>query len=724
VRVSELKPRAGLSEVTSLLHMLTFCYRLTAATGKARAARTLYALLVTIGLGSCSGERDFTPAVERLDLERGDLPTLVERGRIRILSPPPASASGLPRQPHYVALEKRLVEAFVRSQGLDPQWVWVEEHDDLIPALVEGRGDIIAANLTVTPARAEQIAFSNPLKTVRERIVTLDSAPIESREDLSGREITVRRSSAFHETLEGIEGSDFTISAAPEDLTTEQILHRVARGGYGATVADDILIDEVSAYQPNLRAGLVVAEGRRLAWGIRRENTELLAAVNDFVGQYNPDTDRNDIFTGDLDGINERRVLRVLTRNNAAAYFVWHGEIMGFEHDLAKAFADSLGVQVEFIVVPTRFGLLSWLLQGRGDMVAAGLTATEEREQMSVAFSRPTAWVREVVVARPADSALQTPADLSGRTLVVRRASTYWNTAQRLKNAGIDVDIVVAHENMETEEIIAGVAAGEYDLTISDSDILEIELTWRDDIVGLFPVSDSVPLGWMVRESGEQLKAAMDAFLRREYRGLFYNMTRDKYFGNVRAVRTRASQRVSRTGVISRYDDIVRRYADRYGFDWLMITSQMFQESRFNPNAESFAGAVGLMQMLPKTARGFGFDSLTVPEHSIRAGTYYLRHLYELTDDAATPEDRLWFALASYNAGYGHVGDARRLTAELGGDPNVWFGGVDEVMPLLAKREYHSRTRYGYCRCMEPVLYIRRIRDRHQAYSDALGDGR
>jgi membrane-bound lytic murein transglycosylase F len=705
--------------------MLTLFYRLAASPGRAVAGRALCALLMTSGLGACGGDSEVTPDVEQVDLEIGDLPALVERGRIRVLAPPPASVSGLPRQPHYVALEERLVELFVRLQRLDPEWVWVDEHEDLIPALVEGRGDIIAANLTVTPARAAQIAFSNPLKSVQERIVTLDSAPIESLDDLSGREITVRSSSSFYETLQGILGdrSDFTISAAPEELTTEQILHRVARGGYDATVADDILIDEVVAYQPNLRAGLVVAEGRRLAWGVRPGNAELLAAINDFVGQYNPDTDRSDIFTGDLDGIRERRVLRVLTRNNAATYFVWHGEIMGFEHDLAKAFADSLGVQVEFIVVPTRAALLGWLLEGRGDMVAAGITATEQRQQGLVEFSRPTAWVREVVVARPADSALQAPADLSGRTLVIRRASTYWNTAQRLEDEGVDVAIVAAPENMETEEIIAGVATGEYDLTIADSDILEIELTWRDDIVGLFPVSDSVPHGWVVREGSEQLKAAMDAFLRREYRGLFYNMTRNKYFGNVRAVRTRASGRVSRTGVISPYDDIVRRYADSYEFDWLMVTSQMFQESRFDPNAQSFAGAIGLMQMLPRTARGFGFDSLTVPEHSIKAGTYYLRHLYRLTDDAATPADRLWFALASYNAGYGHVGDARRLTAELGGDPNVWFGGVDEVMPLLAKREYHSRTRYGYCRCMEPVLYIRRIRDRHQAYSDALGVG-
>ncbi len=682
----------------------------------------LCALLVTAGLSwSCGSE--FTRGVGQVDLERGDLPALVERGHIRILAPPPASASGLPRQSHYVALEKRLAEAFVRLQGLDPEWVWIEEYEDLIPALLEGRGDIIAANLTVTPSRSDQIAFSNPLRTVRERIVTVDSSPIETVDDLAGREITVRASSAFRETLEAIDGPEFTISPAPENLTTEEILHRVARGGYEATVADDVLIDEVVVYQPNLRAGLVVAEGRSLAWGVRRENVELLAAINDFVTQYNPDTERDDIFTGDLDGIRQRRVLRVLTRNSAATYFVWHGEIMGFEHDLAKAFAESIGVQVEFIVVPTRVGLFGWLFEGRGDMVAAGLTATEQREDLPVAFSRPTAWVREMVVGRLADSTLAAASDLSGRTLVVRRASTYWSTAQRLVDEGIDVDIVLANEEMETEEIIAGVAGGEYDLTIADSDILQIELTWRDDIIGLFPVSDSVPHGWMVREGSQQLKEAMDGFLRREYRGLFYNMTWDKYFRNVRAVRTRASGRVSRTGVISPYDAIVRRYADRYDFDWLMITSQMYQESRFDPSARSFAGAVGLMQMLPRTAHGFGFDSLTVPEYSIHAGTYYLRHLYRLTDDAATPEDRLWFALASYNAGYGHVGDARRLTAELGGDPNVWFGGVEEVMPLLAKREYHSRTRYGYCRCMEPVLYVRRIRDRQQAYSHALEAG-
>jgi membrane-bound lytic murein transglycosylase F len=326
-----------------------------------------------------------------------------------------------------------------------------------------------------------------------------------------------------------------------------------------------------------------------------------------------------------------------------------------------------------------------------------------------------------MLVGRPADSSIVAPVDLAGRTLVVRRASTYWGTAQRLRSAGIDVTVIPADENMETEEIIAGVAAGDYDLTIADSHILDIELQWRDDIVGLFPTSDSVPHAWMVREGNPELKAAMDAFLRREYRGWFYNVTRRKYFGETRGVRRRVTERASRSGVISPYDDIVRRYADQYGFDWLLIVSQMFQESRFDPDAESFAGAVGLMQMLPKTARGFGFDSLTVPEHSIEAGTFYLRHVYELIDDAATPQDRLWFALASYNAGYGHVGDARRLTAELGGNPNVWDGAVEDAMPLLAKRQYHQRTRHGYCRCLEPVLYVRRIRDRRNAYAAELG---
>jgi membrane-bound lytic murein transglycosylase F len=302
--------------------------------------------------------------------------------------------------------------------------------------------------------------------------------------------------------------------------------------------------------------------------------------------------------------------------------------------------------------------------------------------------------------------------------VVVRQSSSYWETLESFQAAGISFELKPAPEDLETEEIIERVARGEYDLTVADSHILAIELTWRDDVMGLFPVSDSLPHAWAVREEDSALLDSINVFFRREYRGLFYNITYKKYFGTENKSAARANERTSRTGVVSPYDSLIKHYANQYAYDWTLIAAQMFEESRFNPRAESFAGALGLMQVLPGTAKGFGVSAsgLMIPDSGTYMGVRYLHHVREYVKGAATADDHLWFSLAAYNAGYGHLQDARRLTEELGKDPNIWFGEVEEVMPLLARRKYHRQTTYGYCRCTEPVRYVRRIRERQRAY--------
>ena len=414
-------------------------------------------------------------------------------------------------------------------------------------------------------------------------------------------------------------------------------------------------------------------------------------------------------------------MLRVLTRNNAATYFVWRGDLVGFEYDLTKAFAAEHGLNPEIVVPPTQAALLTWLRQGRGDVVAAGLTPSTLREGRGVAFSRPYNWVRQVVVGRVADSGLARPEDLADRTVVVRRGSSYWSTLEALQRDGIPLELVEAPATMETEEIIERVGLGEFDLTVADSHILAIELTWRDDVKGLFPVSDSIPHAWAVREEDTELLAAINTFFAREYRGVFYNITYRKYFGNEGRIAAHISGRASRTGVVSPYDSLIKHHSGTYAIDWRLIAAQMFEESRFNPRAESFAGAIGLMQVMPRTAEGFGIPrtSLVNPDTGTYMGVRYLDHVYRQVEGAETEEDQMWFSLAAYNAGFGHLEDARRLTASLGKNPNVWFGEVEEVMPLLARRSYHRETQHGYCRCSEPVRYVRRIRERERAYRRA-----
>ncbi len=653
----------------------------------------------------------------------GDLPVLRERGSIRLLAPRLAAEDDLYDHGELLRRERVLADAFVQLQGLQPDWVLLDRYEDLLPALLDGRGDIVVAGLTATPERQERVAFSAPLAFVQERVVTRAGTPaVTTLDDLAGRTIAVRRSSSFWETLAdvGADYPDIEVVEAPEDLDTEEILYRVSTGEYDATVADDIRIGSAQTYLDNLSEGIALTEDRAIAWAIRPDSPELLSAIDSFVREFNPESRHPERYLGDLPEIKQRKILRVLTRNSSSTYFVWRGQIMGFEYDLAREFAKQHGLQVVFVVAPTRAGLLTWLRQGHGDVVAAGLTRTAARESFGHGFSRPYNYVSEVLVARSADSTLRAPSDLAGRTIAVRRSSSYWTTAEELQASSVDVSLVAAPEALETEDIIDAVARGDYDLTIADSHILNVELTWRDDVIGAFTLRDSVAHAWAVREGDDELKAAIDQFFNREYRGLFYNVTRKKYFGSPSRTQRFATARSTRSGTISPYDELFRRHSQQYDFDWRLVAAQSYEESQFDPNVVSFAGAVGLMQVLPRTGGQFGFENLTDPDEGVHAGVFYMRHLYDRLDYVPEAEDRLWFALAAYNAGLGHVTDARRLAAELGEDPDTWTGGLEDVLPLLRKPEYYRRAKHGYCRCLMPIHYVRKIRDRYDAYAEAV----
>lgn len=680
-----------------------------------RTATTSLFLLATLTAAACGPES-----------RTGDLPALRHSGEIRILAPRLREPDVLPRQGHPLEFGQDLAESFVHSLGLQPVFVYVDRYEDLIPALLDGRGDLIAASLTETPERRARMAFSSPVGHVVQQVVTRAADSLVSGPaDLEGRTVVVRRSSAYWDTVERMrrQHPGITLRPAPEDLDTEDILYRVSRGEYDATLADDNLVEEAQAYMPGLRVAFDATGRQSVGWALRPDAPELLVAVNDFLEDAALGGQRPERARMDLEGIRERGAVRMLTRNSAATYFIWRGQLVGFEYELARRFARRLGVRLEVVVAPDRASLLSWLRQGRGDFVAAGLTITPQREAAGIAFSRPYNYVREMVVARPADSTLTRPAQLAGRTVVVRRSSSYWPTLQALRRRGIRLRLQEAPEELETEEIIDSVASGAYDLTVADSHILAIERSWRDDVRGVMALTDSVPHGWAVRQDQPNLLAAIDTFIHQEYRGRFYNLLYRGYFRNPARIRRETVDRPTRTGRISPYDSLFQVFAHRHDFDWRLIAAQAYQESQFNPRARSFAGALGLMQVLPRTAREMGIDSLRLPSHGVRAGVEYLAWLRDQLPESVSGGDRIWFALAAYNAGWGHLMDARRLARSLGRDPDTWFGSLDAVMPLLARPAYHTRARYGYCHCSQPVRYVRDIRLRYQAYVAATTDG-
>jgi membrane-bound lytic murein transglycosylase F len=688
----------------------------------------MLALLALLALAACGDAS--APGGPALDAEgavaeRFDLPRIRRRGTLRILVPRDAGAAHLPRAGSPLEAERDLAAAFAEDLDLEPEWVWVDSYEALIPKLLAGEGDLIADNLTVTPERRGQVAFSVAVAIAREQVVTrADDESLSSPEQLEGRTFRVRRSSSYWGSLRDLrrEYPSFEIEAASEEASVDEILEQVAKGEADLTLADSNLVDGVFAYRDDLRVAFDLGRDVVMAWALRPDAIDLRRAADAFLIRVRTRSARREQHVDDLPGIRERGVIRVLTRNNASTYYIWRGQLMGFEYDLAREFARREGLRMELVVPPSRDDLIPWLLQGKGDLIAAGLSASDARAAAAgVRFSRLYNEVRETIVARADDPSVQQIEDLAGRRVVVRRGSAYWATLEGLRAGGIPLDLIAAPDELETEEVIARVAEGEYDLTLADSHILAIALAWRDDVRAAIEIEEPVFHGWAVRPDSVGLLDAIDSYFRKEYRGTFFNVTARKYFAKPERIRQHASERALRNGRISRWDDQIRREAAAYGFDWRLIAAQMYQESRFDPLARSFAGAAGLLQILPRTARQVGVEDPHDPESGISAGVRYLAWTRDRFPTTLPPDEREWFALAAYNAGPGHVNDARRIAVEEGLDPERWFGQVETAMLLKRKPEYARHSRFGYCRCGEPVNYVREIRDRYEAYTRVAG---
>lgn len=641
------------------------------------------------------------------------------RGELRVLIHG-APETRLPRSGPGPDRERELAEEFAAARNLKAVFIPVADFSDLIPALETGKGDLIAANLTVLESRAGRVAFTDPFATSTELVVSRASEPpVRELKNLSGRTIAVQEGTAFMETARYLQSKfdGVKVKILPGNLGSDEILDLVARGEEDLTIEDSNLLETVLAYRKDIVSGVRVSNPTGIAWAVATDRPELLAELNEFLRKKPSFAPGRQAYREDLAGIKKRGVLRVLTVNTGATYFLHRGELLGFEYELARKFAQSLNLEMEVVVVGEFSDLIKQLLEGKGDLIAANLTPTESRKGMGIAFSAPYARVREVVVSRPGNAPREI-SELAGRSLAVRPDSSYRESLEKLRREGIALKIVPVPSGMATEEIIAAVAAGTYDLTVADSNILALELAWGVEVAEAFALpGEEIPHCWAVRKEDTGLLKAVDSFIRDTYRGEFYNLLYRKYFQDRRRARQlRGETESAKSGQISPYDSWVREYAGRYGFDWILIAAQMFQESRFDPQAVSWAGAKGLMQVTEQAARQVGLSPLEDPRTNLHAGVKYLAWSRDQFGRDLTDEERTWFALAAYNAGVGHVRDARSLAEKKGWDPKRWFDHAEKAILLLEKPEYAAQARHGYVRGRETAGYVNRIRELWRAY--------
>ena len=405
----------------------------------------------------------------------------------------------------------------------------------------------------------------------------------------------------------------------------------------------------------------------------------------------------------DLDGIQSRRFLRVLVCYNPTDYFITLGRQRGLEYEYFQEYGKHLNQgrapleQVEIVYIPVAFdSVLTALEQGYGDVAAAGLTVTSERSQR-VAFTEPYLQVDEIIVSHRGVTDLQYSEDLSGRTVVVPRASSFAEHLERcnerLRDQGLaPMQIQRADPTLDTEDLLEMVNAGIFDLTVADDHKARL---WAEALPGLvcyenIKVNQGGALAWAVRQDNPLLKADLNRFIAQNKKGtLIGNVLFKRYFENVRWITNPLSP--DEQAKFETLRPLFERYAGMYGFDPMLVAAQGYQESGLNHDTKSHAGAVGIMQLLPSTAAdaAVGIPNIQSPEDNIHAGIKYLAHLRDrfFNEESLTPQVRVQFALAAYNAGPGRVRQFRGRAQGLGLDPNLWFNHVEVAAYDIVGRE-------------------------------------
>jgi len=654
----------------------------------------------------------------------GDFIDILGSGKLRILLTRDfSSADYLPRRASPLAEQQRIAEEFALSHGLTPELVIVDNFSKLLPALEAGLGDIIVDNLTINDLRLEKISFSVPVDHVNEQVIVAKTdKSVQRVRDLNGKRVMVSRDSTFWHALTWLKDNrypEIEILETPDGVQIETVLDELAAGKIDATIMDSNLVEIYESFRDDIKVATNFSSQRDIGWGVRKNAPRLISEINRYLQLEFRVEGQDKQFTGDFNQIRKRRVLRVLLRNNAASYFLYRGELMGFEYELAREFANYHGLRLEVVVPPSYRELTTWLLEGKADIAMGFLEPDDLQRRLGIDYSDPYHYARQHIVVHKDDNAMSL-ADLDYRTVFVRHHSHYWERLSRLQKEGAGFSLRATADNVETEQLIQLVARGKYKATMADEHQLDIELAKSASVRSAYALEQEIPHSIALRQRNPKLKQALNKFVKRIYKSEFYNVTYTEYFKNRSSVQRLARGRIvdALKGQISPYDKLVRKYSDHYGFDWRLVTAQMYQESKFNPKAKSHIGARGLMQLMPRTAKEMGIKDISDPASSIRGGVKYLDWLRDRFDTDLAISDRLWFTLASYNAGAGHVQDARRLARQLGHDPDRWFDHTEQAMLLLEKKQYAKKARYGYVNGSEPVNYVRDIKQRFEAYID------
>lgn len=406
-------------------------------------------------------------------------------------------------------------------------------------------------------------------------------------------------------------------------------------------------------------------------------------------------------WTGDLPGLLDRRVIRVLTTYSKTFFFITKGQQRGATHDIFAAFERSLNAQlakdkklkqrhlkVRIIFVPvTRDTLFTALNEGKGDIAAANLTITPSRQQ-EVAFTEPLySGIKELLISGPASVQIKSLEDLSGKTVFVRLSSSYYESLAALNARFTEekrplIIIKPAPEALEDEDLLEMLNAGLIQLTVVDRHkaIFWKQIFPKIEVHEKIVLRDGGSIAWAVRKNNPKLLAELNDFVKDHRQGsTLGNTLLLRYLKSADYVKNAAAERERRKFL--KMVEVFRKYGDRYDVDWLLMAAQGYQESRLDQSVRSHVGAIGVMQVMPKTGKELQVGDIKLLDPNIHAGVKYMRWMIDryYADEPMTQLDKALFSFASYNAGPARIARLRVETKKRGFDPDIWFGNVENL---------------------------------------------
>lgn len=412
-----------------------------------------------------------------------------------------------------------------------------------------------------------------------------------------------------------------------------------------------------------------------------------------------------------LQKIKREGELIVITRNSATTYYIGNDGPTGFEFELAQQFSDYLGVKLALIVQNEFHQILPTIVNGKAHIGAAGITHTKQREAY-IDFGPDYHQIVSQVAYQGGQKKPKTIEDLQGKRVAIMKGSTH---AQMLLDhkeffPALDWD---EYPDLSSEELMHLVSDGLIDYTIANSNELALNRRYFPILRVGFNLGPDQSLAWAFQKSEDiSLQIAAKKFFAQIKNDGTLTRLKEKYFGHIDDI----SPADSHTFIkhvkerLPKYENIFKEAAQEYNMDWRFLAAVSYQESLWNTNAISPTGVKGLMMLTRKTAKQLNIENRVDPLTSVLGGTEYYLTMREKIPTRISDPDRTWLALAAYNIGFGHLEDARVLTQSAGDNPDLWLD-VRKYLPLLSKKKWYEKTRFGYARGKEPVVYVQNIRN-------------